>query len=171
MAHADKPQAAPIRFERVYDGPVDDLWALWTTKEGVEAWFAPGGCRMEVPLFDMREGGEFEHVMTAVDPGALAYMESAGRSPVTRARGRFVEVRPHERLRMRFTMDFLPGVEPYLYDIVVEFHPQGGQVRMVVTADAHPDAELTRLARQTLEGQLREFESSLASQRGQVPQR
>jgi dihydrofolate reductase len=163
MAHADK---APIRFERVYDGPVEDLWALWTTKDGFETWFAPGGCRLEVSTFDVREGGAFEHVMTAVDADALAYMASAGRSPVTRARGYFVELRPHERLQMRFTMDFLPGVEPYPYDIVVEFHPQGEQVRMVVTADAHPDAEMTRLAAQTLEGQLRVFESSLLSRRG-----
>ena len=171
MARADKAkaEAAPIRFERVYDGPVEDLWALWTTKEGLEAWWAPGGCRLEVPILDLREGGEFEHVMTAVDTYALAYMKSAGRSHVTRARGRFVEVRPHERLHLRFTMDFLPGVEPYPYDIVVEFHPQGGQggrVRMVVTADAHPDLEMTRLAAQTLEGQLGVFESILTSQRG-----
>jgi uncharacterized protein YndB with AHSA1/START domain len=171
MARADNAKAAPIRFERVYDGPVEDLWALWTTKEGLEAWFAPGGCRMEIPVLDVREGGEFEHVMTAVHADALAYMDSAGRSHVTRTRGHFVEVRPHERLHLRLTMDFLPGVEPYPYDIVVELHPQGERVRMVVTADAHPDAELTRLASQTLEGQLRELESILTSQRGQAPRR
>ncbi len=170
MARTDKPEAAPIRFERVYDGPVDDLWALWTTKDGLEAWFAPGGCRLEVTILDLRVGGEFEHVMTAVHPDAIAYMESAGRSLVTRALGRFVEVRPHERLHMRFTMDFLPGVESYPYNIVVEFQPQGERVRMVVTADAHPDAEQTRLASQTLEGQLREFESILTSKRAQAPQ-
>ena len=28
MARADKAEGAPIRFERVYDGPVEDLWAL-----------------------------------------------------------------------------------------------------------------------------------------------
>ena len=43
MARADKAGAAPIRFERVYDGPVEDLWALWTTKEGFAEWFAPEG--------------------------------------------------------------------------------------------------------------------------------
>ena len=166
MASADKTAAASIKFERVYAGPVEDLWALWTTKEGLEAWFAPGGCRLEVATLDVREGGVFEYVMTAVHADALAYMKSAGRPQVTRARGHFVEVRLHEQLRMRFTMDFLPGVEPYPYDIAVELHPQGGRVRMVVTADAHPDVEMTRLASQTLEGQLREFESILTSQRG-----
>lgn len=171
MARPGKVEAASIRFERVYDGPVEDLWALWTTKEGIEAWFAPGGCRLEAPIFDVREGGEFEHVMTAVHAHALAYMDSAGRPHVTRTRGHFLEVRPHERLHMRFTMDFLPGVEPYPYDTVVEFHPQGGRVRMVVTADTHPDAELTRLARETLGGQLHEFESILRSRRGQPPPR
>ncbi len=166
MARAENAGAAAIRFERVYDGPVEDLWALWTTVEGLEAWFAPGGCRLEVLALDVREGGEFQYLMTAVHADALAYMESAGRSPITRACGHFVEVRPLERLRMRFRMDFVPGVEPYPYDIAVELHADGGRVRMVVTADAHPDAEMTRLAGQTLEGQLREFESSLRSQRG-----
>ena len=170
MARTDQAKTAPIRFERVYDGPVEDLWALWTTKDGVEAWFAPGGCRLEAPIMDMREGGEFEHVMTAVDADAVAYMERTGRSLVTRIRGHFVELRPHERLHLRFSMDFLPGVEPYPYDMVVEFHPQGERVRMVVTADAHPDSEMTRLAKQTLDGQLRVFESSLTSNRSHAPQ-
>jgi len=166
MARTSKTESAPIRFERVFDGPVEDLWALWTTKEGLEAWFAPGGCSLEAPIFDGREGGKFEFIMTAVQPHALAYMDNAGRPHVTRTRGHFAEIRPLERVRMQFSMDFLPGVEPYPYSIVVEFHPQGERVRMVVTADAHPDAEMTRLAAQTLDGQLDVFESSLMSGRG-----
>jgi hypothetical protein len=37
---------------------------------------------------------------------------------------------------------------------------------MVVTADAHPDAEMTRLAAQVLESQLRQFGSVLATRQG-----
>ncbi len=166
MAHVSKPEARPIRFERVYDGPVGDLWALWTTKEGFAEWFAPEGCLVEVPVLDLRAGGAFDHVMVAVGDDQVAYMESVGRSRSTRARGRFVEVVPHERLHIRITVDFLPGVEAYPYDIVVEFHPEAERVRMVVTADAHPDCDLSRLATQTLAAQLRQFDSLLASRRG-----
>ncbi len=162
MAHVRKTEPRPIRFERVYDGRVEDLWALWTTKEGLEEWFAPEGCRVEVPALDVRAGGAFDHVMTAVGESAVAYMESVGRSRSTQVRGRFVEVVLHARLHIRITMDFLPAVEPYPYDIVVEFHAEGDRVRMVVTADRHPDAVMTRLAVQGLASQLRQFDSAFA---------
>jgi uncharacterized protein YndB with AHSA1/START domain len=165
MAHAGKPDARSLRFERVYDGPVEDLWALWTTKDGFAEWFAPEGCRLEVPVLELRVGGAFDHVMTALGDEQIAEMESVTRSRSTRARGRIVELVPNRRLRIRVTIDFLPGVEPYPYDIAVEFHPEGERVRMVVTADAHPDAEVMRLATETLASQLRQFDSVLASRR------
>ncbi len=171
MAHVGKAEARPIRFERVYDGPVDDLWALWTTKDGLEEWFAPEGTHFEVPALDLRVGGAFDHVMTAVGDDAIAYMASVGRSRITQVRGRFVEVVRHERLRIRLTIDFLPGVEPYPYDIVVELHAEGERVRMVVTADLHPDADMTRLATQALASQLRQFDSVLAARRGKESSR
>ncbi len=76
-----------------------------------------------------------------------------------------MEVVLHERLHIRMTIDFAPGVEPYPYDIVVEFRVEGGRVRMVVSADAHPDAEMTHLAREALESQLRQFEAVVAAGR------
>ena len=48
MAHAGELGADAIRFERVYDASFEDIWALWTTKEGIEEWFAPEGMRVEV---------------------------------------------------------------------------------------------------------------------------
>ena len=155
-------KARPIRFERVYDGPVEDLWALWTTKAGLEEWFAPKGWQIEVSVLEPHVGGAFEHVGMAVAADATAYLASVGRPPSTRVRGRFVDVVPNERLHIRFTMDFLPGVEPYPYDIVVELHTEGERIRMVVTADAHPDAEMTRLASLGLASQLRQFDELLA---------
>ena len=166
MARADKAEAAPIRFERVYDGPVEDLWALWTTKEGFEKWFAPEGCRLEVPVLELRVGGAFDHVMTAVGDEQVVEMERVIGTRSGRVRGRFMEVVPHQRLHIRFTMDFVPGVEPYPYDIVVEFQAEGDRVRMVVTTDAHPRPDMTRIATETLASQLRQFDSVLASRRG-----
>ncbi len=43
MAHTSEPEAGTIRFERVYDASIEDVWALWTTKEGLEEWYAPEG--------------------------------------------------------------------------------------------------------------------------------
>lgn len=168
MANARERQARPIRVERVYDPPVEDLWALWTTKEGLEEWFAPEGCRVEVSALDVRAGGAFDHVMTAVGDEEIAILARLGRPPATTVRGRFVEVRPYERLHIRMTIDFVAGAEPYSCDIVVEFVSEGERVRMVITADPHPDAEMTRLAVAGLASQMRRFDSAVASRGRQV---
>jgi uncharacterized protein YndB with AHSA1/START domain len=161
-ATVGESNAASIREERVYDGPVDDLWQLWTTKEGLSEWFGPEGIDVEVTELELCVGGSFVHVGTAVGASEIAYVESAGRSRSTRVSGRFVEIVYHQRLRIEFSVDFLPGVEPYPYVMAVEFRPEGQQVRMIVTADRHPDAEMTRLAQLGLSSQLRRFDRALA---------
>jgi uncharacterized protein YndB with AHSA1/START domain len=111
MAHPSEPGAGTIGFERVYDASVEDVWTLWTTKEGLEEWFAPEGMHIEVQALDLRVGGAFDHVMTAVGAEQVAYMANLNRPPTARVSGRFVEIVPHRRLRIRFDIDFVPGVE------------------------------------------------------------
>jgi uncharacterized protein YndB with AHSA1/START domain len=148
---------------------VEELWALWTTKDGLEDWFAPEGFRVEMHALEVRVGGAFVHEMTAVRDDAIAYLASVGRPRSTRVQGWFVEVIPHERLHIRMTVDFVPGLEPHPIDILVTFASEGARVRMVVTAGPHPDAELTRLAGEGMTSQLRRFDAVLASRGRQVP--
>jgi uncharacterized protein YndB with AHSA1/START domain len=152
-----------IRFERTYDTSIEDAWALWTTKDGIEEWYAPEGMRLEVTALELRVGGAFEHVMTAVGAEQIAYLASLNMPPVARVRGRFVEMVHHQRLRIRFDVDFAPGVESYPYDMLVEFHAEAGRVRMTLTADRHPDAEMTRGAVIGLTSQLQRFEIAIAA--------
>lgn len=163
MAHVGELGANAIRFERVYDASVEDIWALWTTKEGIEEWFAPEGMRVEVSALELRLGGVFDHVMTAVGAEQVAYFANVNRPPTARVRGRFVEIVHYRRLRIRFDIDFVPGVEPYPYDMVVELHPDAGRVRMILTADRHPDPEMTRGAILALTSQLQRFDSAIAA--------
>jgi uncharacterized protein YndB with AHSA1/START domain len=163
MAQASEPGAGTIRFERVYDASIEDVWALWTTKEGLEEWYAPEGMRVEVLALDLRVGGAFDHVMTAVGAEQVAYFANLNRPPAARVSGRFVEIVRHRRLRIRFDIDFVPGVESYPYDIAVELHAEAGQVRMIVTADRHPDAEMTRGAILGLTSQLTRFDLAIAA--------
>jgi len=37
-----------VRLERTYQAPIEDVWELWTTKEGIESWWGPGGFRVTV---------------------------------------------------------------------------------------------------------------------------
>lgn len=163
ILHANKPDAETIRFERIYDAAIEDVWALWTTREGLEAWFAPEGMRFEVSTLDLRVGGAFNHVMTAVGTEEIAYLAQLGRPPVAQVSGRFIEIVHHRRLGIRFDIDFVPGVESYPYDMVVELHDEAGRVRMVLTADRHPDAEMTRGAIMGLTSQLKRFDLAIAA--------
>ncbi|WP_196258825.1 SRPBCC family protein [Pelagibacterium limicola] len=163
MTQASEPGVDTIRFERVYDAPIEDVWALWTTKEGLEEWFAPEGMRFEVLTLDLRVGGAFDHVMTAVGAEQVAYLASLERPLSVWVSGRFLEIERHRKLRIRFDMDFVPGVEPYPYDMMVEFHAEAGQVRMVLTSDRHPDPEMTRGAVIGFTSQLQRFDRAVAA--------
>jgi uncharacterized protein YndB with AHSA1/START domain len=163
MAHAGELSAGTIRFERVYDASIEEVWALWTTKEGLEEWFAPEGMHVEVLALELRVDGAFVHVMTAVGAEQVAYFANLNRPPTARVSGRFVEMVRHRRLRIRFDIDFVPGVETYPYDMVVELHAEAGRVRMIVTADRHPDAEMTRGAIVGLTSQLQRFDLAIAA--------
>lgn len=163
MAQADELDGGAIRLERVYDASIEDVWALWTTREGLEAWFAPEGMRFEVQALDLWVGGAFDHVMTAVGAEQVAYLANLDMPPAARVSGRFIEVERHRKLRIRFDMDFVPGVESYPYDMAVELHAEAGRVRMILTADRHPDPEMTRGAILGLTSQLQRFDLALTA--------
>lgn len=166
MAPALGTAPAAIRFERIYDAAIEDVWDLWTTKEGLVEWFAPEGMHVEVTALELRVGGSFDHVMTAVGAEQIAYIAKLGGPPSARVRARFVEIVHHRRLRIRFDIDFVPGVEPYPYDLLVELHPEGEKVRMILTADRHPDPERTRGATLGLTSQLQRFDLAIARRSG-----
>lgn len=161
MAEASELGGDTIRFERVYDASIEEVWALWTTKEGLEEWFAPEGMRFEVSALELWVGGAFDHVMTAVGAEQAAYLANLDMPPTARVSGRFIEMVRHRKLRIRFDMDFVPGVESYPYDMMVELHAEAGRVRMILTADRHPDPEMTRGAIVGLTSQLQRFELAI----------
>src|ERR1700757_3213803 len=65
----------PIKFERRYETSVEDLWDLWTTKEGFESWWGPQGFRVEVHAIDPRIGGELFYDMIADGAKEIEYMK------------------------------------------------------------------------------------------------
>lgn len=155
----------PLRFDRSYDVPIQDLWELWTTKDGFEAWWPPEGFRVEVRTLDPREGGALRYAMIAVKPEHIEHLQQIGVPPSHEVRCTFVEVVPQRRLRIRHAMDFIAGREPYDYDIAVEFRAEGTGSRMLITLDAHPDPEWTRMAAQGMESQLANVPGALAARR------
>ncbi|MDX3885394.1 MULTISPECIES: SRPBCC family protein [Sphingomonas] len=146
---------ASIVVERTYKAPIEELWALWTTKEGFASWWGPQGFRADVHMLDGRPGGALHYDMAADTPEMVAAMREMGESPSHETRGTFTEFKPHERLVLTHIIDFLPGVEPYENEIVVQFFPVAdGQVRMVVTLSAMHDPEFTRMQQEGFASQL-----------------
>lgn len=147
------PQAAVV-IERTYRAPVEELWALWTTKEGFESWWGPEGFRVEVHVMEGRPGGVLEYDMIADAPEAIAAMREMGQPLSHGTRGTFTEFRPHSRLTLVHVIDFVPGQAPYESVIEVDFSPAADGARMVVTLHPHIDPNWTRMSVEGFTSQL-----------------
>jgi uncharacterized protein YndB with AHSA1/START domain len=156
---------AKIVFERTYRASVEELWDMWTTKEGFESWWAPEGCRVEVQTLEARLGGRFVYDMIGDTPETIAAMAQLGLPPSHPDRCRFSEFRPHQSLALTQMMDFIPGVKPYDFTMRVEFFPSGEHVRMVVTVDPLHNEEWTGLSRQVFTYQLGKLDKRFGDRR------
>jgi uncharacterized protein YndB with AHSA1/START domain len=151
------PSAAPrrrITLERTYDADIQDVWDLWTTKEGIESWWGPGGFAVTVRSLDLRPGGELRYAMTAIDPPQIQFMKKAGMPLTHELRITYTDVVPRRRLAYVHLADFIPGVEPYDVATVVELESMAQGVRMTLTFDAMHDDEWTQRAVMGWEGEL-----------------
>jgi uncharacterized protein YndB with AHSA1/START domain len=149
--HTTRPK---VVIERTYRATVTELWELWTTKEGFESWWGPGGFRVEVHALEARPGGTLHYDMIADSPEMIAAMKQMGRPTSHEARARFSEIKPHDRLAITSVVDFVPGMKPYESTIVAEFFPSGETVRMVVTLDPMHDEQFTQMQKEGFTSQL-----------------
>jgi uncharacterized protein YndB with AHSA1/START domain len=152
-----------ITLERMYKADVQDVWDLWTTKEGIESWWGPGGFSVTVRKLELRPGGVLLYAMTAVGAPQVAFMKREGMPLIQECRITFTEVVPRHRLAYLHLADFIPGVDPYDVATVVELHPTSDGVRMVLTFDAMHSDEWTQRAVMGWEGELGKLAAVLES--------
>jgi uncharacterized protein YndB with AHSA1/START domain len=131
--------------ERTYRARPEELWALWTTKEGFESWWGPQGFRVEVQAIEPQVGGALKYDMIADTPEMKKAMKEMGQPPSHKTRGTFTEVKPYSRLAITHVIDFLPGVKHYDATMLVEFVPIGDRVRMVVHLAGMHDEQFTKM--------------------------
>jgi len=67
-----------VTLERSFESSIEEVWDLWTTKEGIESWWGPDGFATKVQKLDLRPGGELLYTMTAVGADQIAFMNNAG---------------------------------------------------------------------------------------------
>ena len=146
-----------LTLERTYDASPHEVWEVLTTSEGIEAIMGPDGFEAEVSDLDLRPGGELVYVMRAVGREQVEYLTKAGLRLVTEQRVRFVEVDPPRRLVTRDLANFVPGVEPYEVETVIELDPVEAGTHLVMTFDAMHDERWTHNARLGREQELRKI--------------
>ena len=139
----EKPK---LTLERTFKASISEVWDLWTTRQGIEAWWGPEGFSVTVSALDLRPGGDLLYTMSAVEPEQMEYMVKAGMPLSTDHKLTFTDVDPPRRLAYRDMADFIPDVEPYEVETVIELFEVEDGVRMVLTFDAMHDDRWTKLA-------------------------
>jgi uncharacterized protein YndB with AHSA1/START domain len=150
-----------ITLERDYRATPEEVWALWTTKGGIESWWGPEGFAVTVQQLDLRAGGELRYTMTATGPGQMEFMRQSGMPLATEVSLVYTEVQLLWRLSYTMSTDFVPGVEPYESTVRVSFAPDGDGVHMVLSFSPMHDDEWTQRSRLGHESELDRLEAIL----------
>ncbi len=153
---------AKVVIERSYRASLEDVWDLWTTKQGFESWWGPQGFRADVQEIDARVGGALRYEMVADTPEMIAAMKKMGQPPSHPVLSQFTELVPRSRLVLENVIDFLPGVDTYESHIVVDLTAVGDRVRMVVTLDAMHSDEFTKMQKEGFTSQLTKLDARFA---------
>jgi len=128
-----------LSLTRTFAAPLDRVWALWTTKEGIEAWWGPPGFAVTVQALDLRPGGLLHYTMTATEAPQIAFMKQHGMPIATQTSLTYTVVEAPRRLAYENHVDFVPGHPVYDVSTVVELHEEAGSVRMVLSFDPMHD--------------------------------
>ena len=163
MTTAPITARAQFSIQRTYAASINEAWALWTTKSGIESWWGPEGFDVTVTSLDLRPGGELVYLMTAAAPELVAFTKRAGMPLSTECRVTYTEVSPPSRLAYKTLADFVPGVAPYEVATVVELKATADGVKLIVTFDAMHDDDWTERARAGHESQMRKLDALLAA--------
>jgi uncharacterized protein YndB with AHSA1/START domain len=134
-------------IDRTLKASIEKVWKMWTTKEGLEKWWGPEGFKSVVQHLDVRVGGRFEIVMTAMVPEIIAHLKAAGMGASSVAKGDYIGVESNRRLAYTNAVDFVPGVAPYMTTTVVEMSAvPGGGTRLLILNDVMHDEQWTVMA-------------------------
>ena len=165
MNNTQRAARAQFSIQRSYRASVDEAWALWTTKAGIESWWGPEGFKVTVTSIDLRPGGNLIYSMTAVAPDQVAFMKQAGMPLTSECKVTYTEVAPPHRLAYKTLADFVPGIVPYEVATIVDLKATDDGLTVTIKIDAMHDDIWTERARAGHESQLRKLDALLASSR------
>ncbi len=103
-----------FRIVRYFNAPKGKVYPMWTTKEGLQKWWAASakdmGYAFKVNELDVRVGGKYDIVMSNKEHGEL------------HNHGQYVEVVPNKRIVQEWLFDIFlgPGEKPYPISVTVD---------------------------------------------------
>lgn len=150
-----------VVIERSYRATLDEVWELWTSKEGVEAWWGPDGFRVEVQQLEVKTGGHMQWSMIADAPEMVEAMKQMGQKVRTEHRNTFTEVSPKSLIAWSSVVDFVPGMKAYPMHERADFSVAGGQVTVKLTLQRMHDEMWTGRKKMGWEMQLAKLEKIL----------
>ena len=163
MASQTQPARRRVSIERTFaEATAEDVWALWTTKDGIESWWGPDGFEVKVRRLDFRLGGELLYAMTATAPEQIEFLRKAGMPLTTESLVRYTDVVSLKRIAFTQLADFIPGVEPYEVGTTIELETTSQGVRLILALDAMHDEHWTRMAVMGWENELGKLAKVLA---------
>lgn len=159
--------AKTVTVERSFDAPLEDVWELWTTKEGIESWWGPPGFRVEVHSIDLRVGGTLRYAMIADSEQMVAFMKKEFGKVQTEHSNVYRAIEPMTLLHYTQVIDFVPGQkDAYEGNLWVKIEPENGRIRVQVVFDEMHDPMWTGRAKMGWELELGKLEKALAAKRG-----
>lgn len=111
-----KPSDLEFRVERVFDHPVERVWAAYTDPTLIPQWWGEG---TTVDRLDIRTGGSYR------------FVSNPGTDKESAFRGDFIEVSPPDRLVQTFGME---GPNGWPMTQTIEFEPAGDGTRLAITS-------------------------------------
>lgn len=150
-----------ITLERSFVASLTEIWALWTTPEGISSWWGPEGFTVTVQALELRPGGVLLYTMTATAAPQIAFMQQHGMPLATHSKITYAEVVAPTRLRYLHAVDFVPGVTTYDVGTLLELSAEGDRVRMRLTLDPMHAPEWTQRAVMGWESELGKLEALL----------
>jgi len=120
------PSDREIRVERVFDGPRDLVFALYTDPAAIPEWWGPRAMTTRVETMDVRTGGDWRFRVTTPDGEETVF------------RGTFREVTAPERIVQTFEWSGMPG---YVSVDTATFEDLGDRTRVVTTSLFHTTQE------------------------------
>lgn len=152
-------QPKQFSLQRLYSASVQEVWDLWTTRDGIESWWGPEGFTVTVTSIDLRPGGALTYLMTATDPPQVEFMRQHGLPLSTPCKVTYLDVSVFSRLVYTTLTDFIPGVSPYEVTTVVEFQESAAGMKLIITSDVMHDETWTARAREGHQSQLRKLDA------------